>query len=159
VGWLVLQITNGNAFFTGAVVGIRTLPILSIGPWAGVLADRVDRRMLVMFAQIYMAVAAVGFAFLVLATDLVAEPVIGPLKWWYALIYLGVSGIAHSIVQPVRQTMVLNTVPMRGLRAALNPERHGPPQHAHRWAVRGRVALLIASMRDGLAHVLKERTV
>ena len=72
---------------------------------------------------------------------------------------MGVSGIAHSIVQPVRQTMVLNTVPMRGLRGALSPERHGPPQHAHRWAGRGRVALLIASMRDGLAYVLKERTI
>ena len=96
-----MQITNGNAFFTGAVVVIRTLPILSIGPWAGVLADRVDRRMLVMFAQIYMAVAAVVFAFLVLATDLVAEPVIGPLKWWYAFIYLGVSGIWGYRVSPI----------------------------------------------------------
>ena len=58
-------------------------------------------------------------AFLVLAADLYTEPVTGPLKWWHAFIYMGVSGIAHSIVQPVRQTMVPNTVPMRDPAAAL----------------------------------------
>ncbi len=119
VGWLVLQLTEGNAFLTGTAVGIRTLPILIIGPWAGVLADRIDRRKLVMFTQIYMAIAAVIFAFLVLATDLDADPVTGPLKWWHAFIYMGVSGIAHSIVQPVRQAMVPNTVPLKDLGSAL----------------------------------------
>ena len=117
--WLVLRLTGGNAFLTGTVVGIRTLPILIIGPWAGVLADRVDRRKLVMVTQVYMAVAAVVFAFFVLATDLDADPVTGPLKWWYAFIYMGVSGIAHSVVQSVRQAMVPNTVPLRDLGAAL----------------------------------------
>ena len=37
VGWLVLRLTDGNAFLTGTAVGIRTLPVLLIGPWAGVL--------------------------------------------------------------------------------------------------------------------------
>ena len=46
VGWLMLRLTDGNALLTGTVVGIRTLPILFIGPWAGVLADRIDRRKL-----------------------------------------------------------------------------------------------------------------
>ena len=119
VGWLVLHLTEGNAFLTGTVVGIRTLPILIVGPWAGVLADRIDRRKFVMVTQIYMAIAALVFAFLVLATDLDAQPVSGPLQWWHAFIYMGVSGIAHSIVQPVRQAMVPNTVPLRDLCSAL----------------------------------------
>ena len=119
VGWLVLHLTDGNAFLTGTAVGIRTLPILVISPWAGVLADRIDRRKLVMVTQIYMAAAAVSFAFLVLATDLDAQPVSGPLKWWHAFIYMGVSGIAHSIVQPVRQAMIPNTVPLSDLGSAL----------------------------------------
>lgn len=126
VGWLVLHLTDGNAFLTGTVVGIRTLPILIIGPWAGVLADRIDRRKFVMVTQIYMAIAAVVFAFLVLATDLDAQPVTGPLKWWHAFIYMGVSGTAHSIIQPVRQAMVPNTVPLRylGSPLALNGMAH-----------------------------------
>ena len=119
VGWLVLQLTDGNAFLTGTAVGIRTLPVLLIGPWAGVLADRVDRRKLVMVTQVYMAISAVIFALMVLATDLDVQPVTGFLKWWHAFIYMGVSGIAHSIVQPVRQTMVPNTVPMQDLGKAL----------------------------------------
>ena len=119
VGWLVLQLTDGNAFLTGTAVGIRTLPVLLIGPWAGVLADRVDRRKLVMVTQVYMAISAVIFALMVLATDLDVQPVTGFLQWWHAFIYMGVSGIAHSIVQPVRQTMVPNTVPLRDLGKAL----------------------------------------
>jgi len=199
VGWLVLQLTDGNAFLTGTAVGIRTFPILIIGPWAGVLADRVDRRKLVMFAQVYMAISAVIFAFLVLATDLDAQPVTGPLKWWHAFIYMGVSGIAHSIVQPVRQAMVPNTVPLKDLGSALalNGMAHpsmrivGPaigglliatlgfnwnffieaaayviivlvympmklPYREERAAVK---ISMISSMREGLAYVVKERTI
>ena len=119
VGWLVLHLTDGNAFLTGTAVGIRTFPILVIGPWAGVLADRIDRRKLVMVTQVYMAIAATIFAFLVLATDLDADPVSGPLKWWHAFVYMGLSGISHAIVQPVRQAMVPNTVPIQVLGGAL----------------------------------------
>jgi len=199
VGWLVLQLTGGNAFLTGTVVGIRTLPILIIGPWAGVLADRVDRRKLVMVTQVYMAVAAVVFAFFVLATDLDADPVTGPLKWWYAFIYMGVSGIAHSVVQPVRQAMVPNTVPLRDLGAALalngmahpsmrivGPAIGGlliatlgfnwnffieaaayviivlvylPMKLPYREEISSNGASLLSSMREGLAYVVKERTI
>ena len=51
IGWLVLLLTDGNAILTGTVIAIRALPILIIGPWAGVLADRVDRRKVVMATQ------------------------------------------------------------------------------------------------------------
>ena len=199
VGWLVLELSGGNAFLTGTVVGVRTLPVLIIGPWAGVLADRVDRRKLVMFTQVYMAISAVIFAFLVLATDLDASPVTGPLKWWHAFIYMGVSGIAHSIVQPVRQTMVPNTVPLRDLGSALalNGMAHptmrvvGPAVGGLLIATLGfnwnffieaaayvtivliylpmklpyreeRTATgtsLLSSMKEGLAYVVKERTI
>ena len=199
VGWLVLQLTDGNAFLTGTAVGIRTLPVLLIGPWAGVLADRVDRRKLVMVTQVYMAISAVIFALMVLATDLDVQPVTGFLQWWHAFIYMGVSGIAHSIVQPVRQTMVPNTVPLRdlGKALALNGMAHpsmrivGPaigglliatlgfnwnffieagfyvtivliylpmklPYREERLATN---ASLLSSMKEGLAYVVKERTI
>jgi len=199
VGWLVLQLTGGNAFLTGTAVGIRTFPVLVIGPWAGVLADRIDRRKLVMVTQIYMAVAALVFAFMVLATDLDAEPVTGFLKWWHAFIYMGISGVAHSIVQPVRQAMVSNTVPIKDLGSALalNGMAHpsmriaGPAigglliatlgfnwnffieaaayvtivlvyipmrlPYSERMTSRG--TSLLASMREGLAYVVQEKTI
>ena len=119
VGWLVLHLTDGNALLTGTVVGIRTLPVLLIGPWAGVLADRMDRRKLVMVSQTVMAVISVLFAVMVLSTDLDSDPMSGPLRWWHPFIYMALAGIAHAIIQPVRQAMVVNTVPAHGLTSAL----------------------------------------
>ena len=101
-------------------MGIRTLPVLIIGPWAGVLGDRVDRRKLVMVTQSVMAVAAIGFAVLVILTDLEAEELTGPLQWWHPFIYMTIAGIAHTIIQPVRQAMVANTVPRNALASALS---------------------------------------
>lgn len=119
IGWLVLKLTGGNALLTGTVVGIRTLPVLVIGPWAGVLADRVDRRKLVIVSQTVMAAAAAIFAVLVIATDLEAEVPAGPLRWWHPFLYMIIAGVAHSIIQPVRQAMVANTVPRHALASAL----------------------------------------
>lgn len=119
VGWLTLELTEGNALLTGTVVAVRSLPVLVVGPWAGVLADRVDRRKLVMATQVGMAGAACLFAFLVMATDLEADPVSGPLRWWHPFVYMVFTGLAHSVLQPVRQAMIANTVPRRALTSAL----------------------------------------
>ena len=119
IGWLVHHITGGNAVLTGTVVGIRTLPVLLVGPWAGVLADRLDRRKVVMVTQAVMAVAAALFAFLVIASDLDAEVPSGPLRWWHPFVYMTIAGVAHCIIQPVRQAMVANTVPRNALASAL----------------------------------------
>ncbi len=97
IGWLVLELTDGNALATGTVIGLRTLPVLLIGPVAGVLADRVDRRKLVMITQSCMAVIAILFAVLVFATDLDADPISGPLRWWHPFLYMVLAGVAHSI--------------------------------------------------------------
>ncbi len=118
IGWLVHHLTDGNALLTGTVVGIRTLPVLLIGPWAGVLGDRVDRRKLVMVTQSVMAVTAAAFAALVIVTDLDAEEISGPLQWWHPFVYMTIAGIAHTIIQPVRQAMVANTVPREAMTSA-----------------------------------------
>ena len=119
IGWLVLLLTDGNAILTGTVIAIRALPILFIGPWAGVLADRMDRRKVVMVTQAVMAVSACSFAILVLASDLGAEPASGPIRPWHPFLYMIISGISHSIIQPVRQAMIANTVPRHALTSAL----------------------------------------
>lgn len=119
IGWLVLELTDGNALLTGTAVGIRTIPVLVIGPWAGVLGDRIDRRKLVMITQSAMAVAAILFALLVISSDWTGETLRGPLRWWHPFIYMTIAGIAHSIIQPVRQAMVANTVPRNALAGAL----------------------------------------
>ena len=119
IGWLVLQLTDGNAFLTGTSIGIRFFAVLLIGPWAGVLADRLDRRMLVMTTQIGMAVAAGLFAALVIASDVDSDEVSGPIRVWHPFVYMFIAGVAHAIIQPVRGAMVANTVPKERLTTAL----------------------------------------
>ena len=119
IGWLTLELTDGNALLTGTAVGIRTIPVLVIGPWAGVLADRVDRRKLAMITQSGMAGAAIIFALLVISSDWTGETIRGPLRWWHPFVYMTIAGIAHSLIQPVRQAMVANTVPRSALAGAL----------------------------------------
>ena len=109
VGWLVRDLTDSFAssgLLVVAVGGMTTLPTLVVGPWAGVLGDRVNRRKLVMAVQSFMTVAAITFAFVVHS---------GQIEWWHAYIYVFVSGICWSISITVRQTLVANTVPTEAL--------------------------------------------
>jgi len=109
VGWLVRDLTDSFAssgLLVVAVGGMTTLPTLIVGPWAGVLGDRVNRRKLVMAIQSFMTVAAITFAFVVHS---------GHIEWWHAYIYVFVSGICWSISITIRQTLVANTVPREAL--------------------------------------------
>ena len=109
VGWLVRDLTDSFAssgLLVVAVGGITTLPTLIVGPWAGVLGDRVDRRKMVMTIQGFMACAAIVFAFVVHS---------GHVQWWHAYIYVIVSGICWSASITMRQTLVANTVPREAL--------------------------------------------
>ena len=45
IGWLAYDLTQ-SAVLVGASVGIRSLPLLLLGPLAGVLIDRFDRATL-----------------------------------------------------------------------------------------------------------------
>ena len=118
IGWLILEITNGDTVITGAVLALRTLPVFLIGPWAGVLADKFDRRSLIKLTQFMMAVLAVLFAVLVSMSDFTDTGVSGPLKPWHLFAYVGITGISVSIIRPVRQSLVANVVPLENLRNA-----------------------------------------
>ncbi len=94
----------------GVTAEMRSLPFLFIGPWAGVLADRVDRRKIVLVVQIALAVAVLGFAL-----GVHQGYVTGQLGVLYALLFTFITGALHSLIQPVRQAMVANTVPRQDL--------------------------------------------
>ena len=109
VGWLVRDLTDSFAssgLLVVTVGGMSTLPTLIVGPWAGVMGDRVDRRKLVMAIQGFMTVAAIVFALVVHS---------GHVLWWHAYIYVFVSGVCWSTTITLRQTLVANTVPREAL--------------------------------------------
>ena len=110
IGWLALDI-SGSALHSILAVAIRALPVLLIGPWAGVLADRLDRRKLVIAAQFVMVLLAVAFG------ALLANGKVDSI--WHVYGYMLVSGIAFAFVQPTLQALVANTVPREDLGNAL----------------------------------------
>ncbi len=110
IGWLALDI-SGSALHSILTVAVRALPVLLLGPWGGVLADRLDRRKLVMGVQVVMVTSALAFGVLL------ANGKIDSI--WHVYGYMLVSGIAFAFVQPTRQALVANTVPKEELGNAL----------------------------------------
>jgi len=110
IGWLALDIT-GSALHSILTVAVRALPVLILGPLGGVLADRLDRRKLVMGAQVVMVSSALTFGVLL------ANGKIDSI--WHVYGYMLVSGIAFAFVQPTRQALVANTVSREDLGNAL----------------------------------------
>src|SRR6185312_12241597 len=54
--WLVLTVlTNNSGTAAGIVTGLQFLPIVFLGPYAGLLGDRVNKRRLLLVTQTAMA--------------------------------------------------------------------------------------------------------
>lgn len=64
-GWLVLDLT-GSGTAVGLVLALQFLPILLLGPLGGVLADRADKRRLLLATQAAAALLALTLGLLVL---------------------------------------------------------------------------------------------
>ncbi|HST71206.1 MFS transporter [Kocuria sp.] len=100
--WLVFdELTDHDATAMGVVTALQFLPQLFLAPYAGVLADRLDRRRLLLWTQAGMAVLAAALGVLVLS---------GAATLWlvYALA-LGL-GVVSTLDAPVRQTFVSEMV-------------------------------------------------
>src|SRR5439155_1588441 len=55
--WLVLKLT-GSGFAVGLVTGLQFLPILLLGSWGGLIADRMDKRRVLLVTQSLAALLA-----------------------------------------------------------------------------------------------------
>jgi MFS family permease len=98
--WLVLQIT-GSGVALGVTVALQFTPVLLAGAWGGVIADRVDKRRLLVATQ-----AAAG----ALALALGAVTALGVVQLWmiYALA-LGL-GSVNALDNPARRAFVVEMV-------------------------------------------------
>ncbi len=91
--WVVFELTHSSAAL-GWVGLIGSLPMIVLGPFAGALADRVNRRLLLIGTQATLAVLAAVFAVLVQTGSLVVEHV-------YVLAFA--SGIVVALDLPALQ--------------------------------------------------------
>ena len=60
--WLVLELSNDSGVALGITTALQFLPVLLFGMYGGVLADRYDKRRLLIGAQVAMAVLALVLA-------------------------------------------------------------------------------------------------
>jgi MFS family permease len=108
--WLVLTLTH-SATSLGLVVGLQTLPILLLGPYGGVIADRVNKRRLMMVLQSLMGVQA--FVLAVLCWT-------GTVTFVDVCVLAVVLGLNNAFENPARQAFVLEMVGADDLRNAVS---------------------------------------
>jgi MFS family permease len=109
LGWLLYDLT-GNSMLLGALNGLRALPFLVTGPMAGVAADRMDRRKLLLYTQWVLIITAI------LMGALVASPF---LHVWHIFLFTLITGVAWTITEPVRMSLIPSVVPKRDLANAI----------------------------------------
>lgn len=98
--WLVLTLTHSSTAI-GGVVALQTLPVLLLGPYGGVIADRVDKRRLMIVLQAMMGVQALTLGLLC---------VFHVEKFWEICVLALVLGLNNTFENPARQSFVLEMV-------------------------------------------------
>jgi MFS family permease len=98
--WVIYQIT-GSKFLLGLVTFANSVPTFFLMLPAGVLADRLPRRSIMLFTQSSMMVLAFLLAGLLAA---------GKLATWHLIIFAVLLGIANSIDAPARQALTVELV-------------------------------------------------
>jgi MFS family permease len=99
--WLVLDLSHNSPGALGIVAALQFLPVLLLTLWSGKLADRFDKRKLLIAANAAFAVTAILFAILVAR---------GVVVLWYVFLFAGLLGIANAVETPVRQAFVSELV-------------------------------------------------
>jgi MFS family permease len=108
--WLVLSLTHSSTAL-GIVIALQTLPVLILGPYGGVVADRVDKRKLMIVLQSAMGVQALALGLLTVA---------GAVKVWEIAALAAVLGLNNAFENPARQSFMLELVGPEHLRNAVS---------------------------------------
>jgi MFS family permease len=98
--WLVLRLTN-RALPLGITLALQFGPMLVLGAWAGVVADRLDKRRLLLATQTAMASLALVLGILTLT---------GTVRLWMVYVLALLLGCATSFDMPTRQAFVSEMV-------------------------------------------------
>jgi MFS family permease len=108
--WLVLTLT-GSSTTLGLIVALQTLPVLLLGPYGGVIADRVDKRRLMIALQAAMGVQALILAILTIT---------GSVRLWEIGALALALGLNNAFENPARQSFMLEMVGADNLRNAVS---------------------------------------
>ena len=102
--WLVYRLT-GSELLLGVVAFCGQIPLLVIGPFAGVLVDRWNRHRVIVITQIFSAAQSLALAVLTLSHVITVKEIIG---------LQILQGIINSFDTPARQAFVVEMITDRG---------------------------------------------
>jgi MFS family permease len=108
--WLVLHLT-GSGVALGLVSALQFLPMLILGAWGGVLADRIDKRRLLMVTQALMGMLALALGTVTLT---------GLVQLWMVYLLALLLGLVTAFDNPARQSFVMEMVGRRQLTNAVS---------------------------------------
>ena len=142
MSWLVYRLTN-SAFLLGLVGFTSQIPLFLLTPFAGVLADRMNRRRVLVVTQTLAMIQAFVLAVLVLT---------GTTAVWHIMCLSVFLGIVDAFDMPIRQSFMVEIVQKKDLASAIAlnssivncAQLLGP-------SVAG---ILIASMGEGMCFLL-----
>lgn len=90
---------SGSTFLTATVLAANSLPVFLFSPWAGTLADRIDRKKLMVYSDLFASVAVVALLFV---DDLRSVPL--------ALVGIGAVAAANAFFTPASSAALPNLV-------------------------------------------------
>jgi predicted MFS family arabinose efflux permease len=99
--WLILRLTNYNGFALGVESGLQFLPVLLFGAWGGVIADRFDKRRILVLTQVVAGLLALGLGLIV---------AFGSPTVLLVYVFSVLLGFVNVIDNPARQTFVMEMV-------------------------------------------------
>jgi MFS family permease len=146
--WIVLtKLTNHDAAAVGITMALQFGPQLLLMPVSGLIADRVNRRKLLMLTQITMGLLGLGLGIIVL---------LNVATLWEVYLFALALGIAAAIDAPVRQTFISELVEEKSIpnavalnSASFNGARLIGPAAA---------GILIASIGSGWVFIINAAT-
>jgi MFS family permease len=108
--WLVYTLTHSGAML-GVIVALQTLPVLVLGPYGGVVADRVDKRRVMIALQSAMGVQALILGLLTVS---------GMVQVWEIGVLAALLGLNNAFENPSRQSFMMELVGAEHLRNAVS---------------------------------------
>lgn len=142
MSWLVYRLTS-SAFWLGIVGFTGQIPVFLLTPFAGVLADRMNRQRILVVTQTLAMIQALILALLVLT---------GTIAVWHILSLSIFLGIVDAFDMPVRQSFMVEIVEKKDLGNAI--ALNSSMVNSARLLGPSIAGMLIASMGEGMCFLL-----
>jgi MFS family permease len=110
--WIVLtELTDHDAVAVGITMSLQLGPQLLLVPWSGLIADRFDKRRLLIASNVVMAMLGLGLGLMT---------VLGVTELWHVYLFALALGVTSAIDAPARQAFVSELVSEKNLPNAVS---------------------------------------